>query len=423
MCGIVGYVGHRDVIPVLIEGLKALEYRGYDSAGVAVISNGKLITIKKKGKIRELEGELADKEIHSNIGIAHTRWATHGEPSDTNAHPHTDCTGKIAVVHNGIVENYRSLRQFLASRGHKFTTDTDTEIIAHLFEEMLKETDDFEEAFRLALLEIEGTYGLGVLFEDQPDRIYAARHGSPVLIGAGKGENLIASDATAVVRYTDRVIYLNEGEYAIITRDNFDIKNLQRQRVEPKISKIDFSIKELEKGGYPHFMLKEIYEQPQTLQNAYRGRLNIEEGTARLNGLKPYHSLLANAERIVLSACGTSWHAALIGEYLIEELARIPVETEYASEFRYRSPILNERTPVIVISQSGRQQTPLPPCGRQKFRAQRCSVSSMWWGQPSRGRPTPACISTQDRRSVWHPLRRSHRRLWSFRFWRLCLAE
>ena len=353
MCGIVGYVGHRDVIPVLIEGLKALEYRGYDSAGVAVISNGKLITIKKKGKIRELERELADKEIHSNIGIAHTRWATHGEPSDTNAHPHTDCTGKIAVVHNGIVENYRSLRQFLASRGHKFTTDTDTEIIAHLFEEMLRETDDFEEAFRLALLEIEGTYGLGVLFEDQPDRIYTARHGSPVLIGAGKGENLIASDATAVVRYTDRVIYLNEGEYAIITKDGFDIKTLQRQRVEPKVSKIDFSIKELEKGGFPHFMLKEIYEQPQTLRNAYRGRLNIEEGTARLNGLKPYHSLLANAERIVLTACGTSWHAALIGEYLIEELARIPVETEYASEFRYRSPILNERTPVIVISQSG----------------------------------------------------------------------
>ena len=218
---------------------------------------------------------------------------------------------------------------------------------------MLKETNDFEEALRLALLEIEGTYGLGIIFSEQPDRIYAARHGSPLLIGAGEGENLIASDATAVIRYTDRVIYLDEGEYAIITADDFEIKNLKRERITPKIQRITFSLQELEKGGYPHFMLKEIYEQPQTLRNAFRGRLNIEDGTARLNGLKPYHDRLASAERIILTACGTSWHAALIGEYLIEELARIPVETEYASEFRYRSPILSADTPVIVISQSG----------------------------------------------------------------------
>jgi len=356
MCGIVGYIGHRQVVPVLIDGLKRLEYRGYDSAGIALICDGKLDTIKRKGKIKELEKELSDSEqmrLNSFSGIAHTRWATHGEPSDINAHPHTDCTGKIAVVHNGIIENYRALRQFLESKGHQFTTDTDTEIIAHLFEEMLKMANDFEEAFRLALLEIEGTYGLGVIYSEQPNKIYAARHGSPLLIGAGKNENLIASDPTAVIRYTDRVIYLDEGEYAILSDKDFVIKNLQRKRIEPRVEKITFSIQELEKGGYPHFMLKEIYEQPQTLQNAYRGRLNIDEGTARLNGLKPYHDILAKAKRIVITACGTSWHSALIGEYLIEELARIPVETEYASEFRYRSPILSEDTPVIAISQSG----------------------------------------------------------------------
>jgi len=353
MCGIVGYVGYREAISVLVDGLKRLEYRGYDSAGLALIQNNELITIKRKGKISHLEAELTAQEFDSAIGIAHTRWATHGEPSDINAHPHTDCTGKIAVVHNGIIENHRALRKFLESKGHKLTTETDTEVIAHLFEEMLEVTDDFEEAFRLALLEIEGTYGICVLFLDQPNRIYAARHGSPLLIGEGGNERIIASDATAVIRYTDRVIYLDEGEYAIVTGDSFEIKNLQRERIEPKIEKITFSIHELEKGGFDHFMLKEIFEQPITLRNAYRGRLKIEEGTVRLNGLKPFHEMLANAARIVITACGTSWHSALIGEYLIEELARIPVESEYASEFRYRSPILSQKSPVILISQSG----------------------------------------------------------------------
>ena len=353
MCGIVAYVGYRKAVPVLLEGLKRLEYRGYDSAGITIFQNGRLDTIKKKGKITELEQELAGTDFNTTIGMAHTRWATHGEPSDLNAHPHTDCTRKISIVHNGIIENYRTLRQFLESRGHKFTTETDTEIVAHLIEEMLKVTNDFEEAFRMALLEIEGTYGLGVMFEPQPDRIYAARHGSPLLIGAGKDENLIASDATAVVLYTNNVIYLDEGEYAIIKKDSFEVKNLQRELVQPKIEQITFSIQELEKSGYPHFMLKEIYEQPVTIGNACRGRLNSDEGTARLNGLKPFHEVLANAERIVITACGTSWHAALIGEYLIEELARIPVDVEYASEFRYRSPVLSSNTPVIVISQSG----------------------------------------------------------------------
>lgn len=353
MCGIVGYIGYRCAIPVLIDGLKRLEYRGYDSAGIAIIEDEKLITVKQKGKVAELEKILESGNFKSSIGIAHTRWATHGEPSDTNAHPHTDCSGKIAVVHNGIIENFRSLREFLEGNGHHFTTQTDTEVIAHLIEEMLKQTDDFEEAFRMSLLELEGTYGLGVIYLDMPDRIFAARHGSPLLIGTGKGENIIASDATALIRYTDRVIHLEEGEYAVLWKDKCEVRNLNKLLIEHKIDTITFSLQELEKGGFPHFMLKEIYEQPMTLENAFRGRLRLDEGTTRLNGLKQYHEELIRAERIVITACGTSWHAALIGEYLIEELARIPVEVEYASEFRYRSPILSERTPVIVISQSG----------------------------------------------------------------------
>ncbi len=353
MCGIIGYVGKRNAVPVLIEGLKRLEYRGYDSAGIAIIENNNLFVLKKKGKIIVLQRELQKINLKTNIGIAHTRWATHGEPSDKNAHPHIDNSGKIAVVHNGIIENYRALRKFLESKGHKLSTETDTEVIAHLISEMLKETDDFEDATRLALLELKGTYGLGIINLEEPDRIYAARHGSPLLIGAGEGENIIASDATAVVRYTNRVIYLEEGEYAVIKANDFYIRNLQREFIEPKVEKISFSLQELEKGGYQHFMLKEIYEQPQTLKNAFLGRLVVEDGISRLNGLKPYHDLLANSERISITACGTSWHSALIGEYLIEELVRIPVEVEYASEFRYRSPILNEKTPVFVISQSG----------------------------------------------------------------------
>jgi glucosamine--fructose-6-phosphate aminotransferase (isomerizing) len=353
MCGIVGYVGKRNAVPVLIEGLKRLEYRGYDSSGLAIIENNNLIVLKKKGKIIALQRELQKINLKTNIGIAHTRWATHGEPSDKNAHPHIDNSGKIAVVHNGIIENYRALRKFLESKGHVLSTETDTEVIAHLISEMLKETDDFEDATRLALLELEGTYGLGIINLEEPDRIYAARHGSPLLIGAGEGENIIASDATAVVRYTNRVIYLEEGEYAVIKANDFYIRNLQREFIEPKVEKISFSLQELEKGGYQHFMLKEIFEQPQTLRNAFLGRLVVEDGISRLNGLKPYHDLLANSERISITACGTSWHSALIGEYLIEELVRIPVEVEYASEFRYRSPILNEKTPVFVISQSG----------------------------------------------------------------------
>ncbi|MGB9561844.1 MAG: glutamine--fructose-6-phosphate transaminase (isomerizing), partial [bacterium] len=279
--------------------------------------------------------------------------ATHGEPSELNAHPHFDCTGKIALVHNGIIENYRSLKEYLTKKGHSFTTETDTEVIAHLIEDIWKDTSDFEEALRIALLQLEGTYGLAIMNEDIPDRIYGARHGSPLIIGVGCGENFLASDPTAIIRYTNRVSYLNEGELAIINKDWFEIKTLDAYSITPKVEELTLSLQEIEKGGYPHFMLKEIFEQPETLRNAIRGRLNFDEGTARLNGLKDYIDRLKSAKRIVITACGTSWHASLIGEYLIEQFARIPVEVEYASEFRYRNPILDENTVVFVISQSG----------------------------------------------------------------------
>lgn len=355
MCGIIGYLGNRKAIPILIEGLERLEYRGYDSAGIAIRENDKLLVIKQKGKIEKLKEVISKTGYNytSTCGIAHTRWATHGEPSEINAHPHFDCTGKIALVHNGIIENYRSLKEYLTKKGHKFTTETDTEVIAHLIEDIWRELPDFEEAIRVALLQLEGTYGLAIINEEIPDVIYGARHGSPLLIGVGCNENFLASDPAAIVRYTNRVSYLNEGELAIIRRDCFEIKTLNAYPITPKIEEISLTIQEIEKGGYPHFMLKEIFEQPETLKNAVRGRLNFGEGTARLNGLKNYVEHLKSAQRIVITACGTSWHAALIGEYLIEQFARTPVEVEYASEFRYRNPILDDKTVVFVISQSG----------------------------------------------------------------------
>ena len=355
MCGIVGYIGKRAAIEILIDGLKRLEYRGYDSAGIAYHTTNGIKTVKAKGKIAELESNLKEINDCPNTGIAHTRWATHGEPSQGNAHPHTDCTGKIAVVHNGIIENYRTLRQYLSEKGHKFTTDTDTEVIAHLIEDIYNGGNEmpFWKAVRSALLEIEGTYGIAVLFEDEPDKIFAARHGSPLLIGMGEDEHIVASDASAIIRYTDRVIYLDEGTLATIEQDKVRMSTLDAEDISPKVEKISWSLNEIEKSGYDHFMLKEIFEQPNTLQNAFRGRLNLEEGTVRLNGLKPYLDYLHGVDRIIITACGTSWHSALIGEYLIEELARIPVEVDYASEFRYRGPVLRDNEAVIVISQSG----------------------------------------------------------------------
>ena len=356
MCGIVGYIGNREAFPVLLDGLTRLEYRGYDSAGMAYLTDeNEIETVRVEGKIAELRRAVDKVSAKPEAGIAHTRWATHGEPSRINAHPHTDCSGKIAVVHNGIIENYRALRKYLGKRGHKFSSETDTEIIAHLIEDIYFDGTGlpFWKALREALRRLEGTYGLAVLFSEEPDKIFAARHGSPLLIGTGQGEHIVASDASAIIRYTDRVIYLDEGTLATIQADSLKMSTLDAEEIIPQVEKLSMSLSEIEKGGYPHFMLKEISEQPDTLSNAMRGRLIPDEGTVRLNGLKNYFDYLQDADRILITACGTSWHSALIGEYLIEELARIPVEVDYASEFRYRGPIVREGDAVFVISQSG----------------------------------------------------------------------
>ncbi len=351
MCGIIGYIGEKEAVPILVEGLKRMEYRGYDSAGLAVIEKEGLICEKTVGKITDLEVLLGKRRFSSTMGIAHTRWATHGEPSDFNAHPHIDCKGEIAVVHNGIIENYMALRELLERKGHQFRTETDTEVLAHLIEEYYQ--GDLTEATRMALTQVEGTYGIAVLCLHNPGQIVAARKGSPLVIGKGQGEHIVASDVAALIRYTNQVVYLEDGELAVITKDDFTISTTEKVKVPPKFQEISWSLDMIEKSGFPHFMLKEIFEQPTTLRNAVRGRLNEEEGTARLNGLRLYYDDLPHIKRIIFTACGTSWHAALAGEYMIEDLAHIPVEVEYASEFRYRGPLIDEGTVVFVISQSG----------------------------------------------------------------------
>ncbi len=353
MCGIVGYIGSQNAVPVLLNGLKRLEYRGYDSAGISTIRSGRLAICKQKGKIQELEKAMCGVELSSQIGIAHTRWATHGEPSVTNAHPHTDCNQKIALIHNGIIENYTSLKKDLQGRGHKFKTETDTEVLAHLIEEQYAECKSLDKAVRLALSLVQGTYGIAVICSDEPDILITARKGSPIVVGVGDGEYFLASDAAAIVGHTGRVIYLDDLEMAIINRENVTIKTIDDKPVEKKVSRIAFDVSKIEKSGYPHFMLKEIMEQPQTVFDSMRGRLLEEEGTVRLGGIEHDLGSLLHARRILFTACGTSWHAALLGEYMIEEFVRIPVEVEYASEFRYRDPIIDRETVVIAISQSG----------------------------------------------------------------------
>ena len=351
MCGIVGYVGPREATPVLISGLKRLEYRGYDSAGVALMNGKGLETRKAVGKIAMLESVVTADPIAGMTGIAHTRWATHGAPNECNAHPHHDCTGTIAVVHNGIIENFGALRTMLEQHGHRFESETDTEVLAHLIEAAFD--GNLEEAVIDALHLVEGTYGIAVVSSKDPGKIVAARKGSPLLLGLGDGENFLASDVAAILQYTRDVVYLDDGEMAVLTADDYKVCDLQSTAREKRVNKIDWDLDMIEKGGFAHFMLKEIFEQPTTIGNTMRGRLVIEDGFSKLGGLNLTKDELLNVDNIVITACGTSWHSALIGELLIEELARIPVEVEYASEFRYRNPIITPRTLCIVISQSG----------------------------------------------------------------------
>lgn len=351
MCGIVGYIGKRNVVPILIAGLKRLEYRGYDSAGVAVIEDDQLQVIKEAGKISKLEETINQADYVSTIGIGHTRWATHGEPTRLNAHPHTDGPENIAIIHNGIIENYSVLKSMLENKGHQFSSDTDTEIVAHLIDEFYQ--GDFEEAFRRALGELTGAYGFAVISKYEPDKIYVARRGSPLVVGVGDGENFLASDVSAIVSHTRNVFYLNDGEMAVLSREGIETKTSTNEVVNKKVEKITYDIQAIEKSGYPHYMLKEIFEQPNTIRDAFRGRILIGDGKVKLGGLTEVKEKLADAHKIIIIACGTSWHAALIGEHLIEEYCRIPVEVEYASEFRYRNPILSKEDIVIVISQSG----------------------------------------------------------------------
>lgn len=353
MCGIIGYIGRQKALPILINGLKRLEYRGYDSAGLAVHIDGRIAVEKQVGKVKELERQLRVDHLYSTVGIAHTRWATHGQPTQINAHPHTDASGKIAVVHNGIIENYVKLRTELQGRGCRFITETDTETLPHLFAEALRGGCDFFEAIRSSLARVEGTYGIVVMNADRPDQLIAARKGSPLVIGHGDGEYFIASDAAPLVGHTQNVTYLEDGEMALVTPSGVVIKNINNETVNPQVTCIDTNLSAIEKGGYPHFMLKEIMEQPQTLRDSMRGRLLLEEGTAKLGGIQYELQSLLNANRVVITACGTSWHAGLIAEYMIEEFVGIPVEVEYASEFRYRNPILGPSSVVISISQSG----------------------------------------------------------------------
>jgi glutamine---fructose-6-phosphate transaminase (isomerizing) len=351
MCGIVGYVGTKESTPLLIEGLRRLEYRGYDSAGVAVMNGGGVEMRRAAGKIVRLEKAIAANPTHGSVGIAHTRWATHGPPTERNAHPHMDEAQTIAVVHNGIIENSSSLKKSLEARGHVFSSDTDTEVLSHLIEELFE--GSLEDAVVQALQRVEGTYGIAVISSRDKDKIVAARKGSPLLIGVGKDEWFVASDVSAILAHTRDVVYLEDGDVAVLTRTGYRVIDHSQTAVAKVISKIDWDIDQIERGGYAHFMLKEIFEQPITVENTMRGRMLQEEGTAKLGGLNISDEQLLKIDNIIITACGTSWHSALIGEQLLEEFARIPVEVEYASEFRYKNPIVNERTLCIVISQSG----------------------------------------------------------------------
>ena len=353
MCGIVGYTGPREAYPIIITGLKRLEYRGYDSTGVALLNSG-LKVYKKKGRVADLENTIIGKDLHANIGIGHTRWATHGEPSDRNAHPHTSASGKLAMIHNGIIENYAQIKKELENKGYSFTSETDTEVLLNFIEDIKQNNDcDLEEAVRVALKRVTGAYCILLINADDPQTIIAARKGSPLVIGVGKGEHFLGSDASPMLEYTKEVVYVNDYELAIVKPDELILKNLGNEKITPFITKLDMELAAIEKGGYDHFMLKEIFEQPSTIHDCLRGRLDATAGTITMSGVQNNMEHFKNANRIIIVACGTSWHAALLAEYIFEELCRIPVEVEYASEFRYRNPIINKGDIIIAISQSG----------------------------------------------------------------------
>ncbi|MBR5433061.1 MAG: glutamine--fructose-6-phosphate transaminase (isomerizing) [Bacteroidales bacterium] len=356
MCGIVGYIGSKNAYPIILTGLKRLEYRGYDSAGIALVQDNKTTVYKKQGKVADLESYLNGKNTSGCIGMGHTRWATHGEPNDTNAHPHVSMNGKFTVIHNGIIENYNALKKMLTEKKYTFKSETDTEVIANYIEYIYQKGSGkitAEVAVRLALLDVQGAYGLVVICSDEPDRLIVARKGSPLVVGVGDGEYFVASDATPIVEHTKRIIYLNDSEMATITKNELSLKTIKNDTLTPVIQELELDIEGIEKGGYDHFMLKEIYEQPGAIMDTFRGRAQKNPPHVFLGGLYNVFEKFDNADRIIIVACGTSWHAGLVGEYLIEEYARIPVEVEYASEFRYRNPIINEKDVVIAISQSG----------------------------------------------------------------------
>ncbi|MFZ1529104.1 MAG: glutamine--fructose-6-phosphate transaminase (isomerizing) [Ferruginibacter sp.] len=369
MCGIVGYTGPRQAFPVIMKGLKRLEYRGYDSAGVALLNNNDLNVYKKKGKVADLEEDVIGKDVNGHIGIGHTRWATHGEPSDRNAHPHTSANGKLAMIHNGIIENYAQLKSELANNGYKFTSDTDTEVLLNFIEFIQTNNEcSLEEALRIALKRVTGAYCILLIENGNPDTIIAARKGSPLVIGIGKGrdEHFLASDASPIIEYTKEVVYVNDYELAIVKPGELILKNLGNEKVTPYVTKLDMELAAIEKGGYDHFMLKEIFEQPSTIYDCLRGRLDAAAGTITMSGVEQHIEQIKNANRIMIVACGTSWHAGLVAEYIFEELCRIPVEVEYASEFRYRNPIVNNGDVIIAISQSGETADTLVALERAK---------------------------------------------------------
>jgi glutamine---fructose-6-phosphate transaminase (isomerizing) len=353
MCGIVAYIGPREAYPIILKGLKRLEYRGYDSAGIALLNSG-LKVHKKKGRVADLEETLQGKDLHAHIGIGHTRWATHGEPNDRNAHPHLSASGNLAMIHNGIIENYAQLKKELTNKGYTFKSDTDTEVLLNFIEDIKSNNNcSLEEALRIALKRVVGAYVIVLIDKDTPDTLIAARKGSPLVIGIGKNEHFLASDASPIIEYTKEVVYVNDYEIAIIKAEELILKNLGNERQTPYITKLDMELAAIEKGGYDHFMLKEIFEQPQTIHDCLRGRLDAIAGTITMSGIQKYAEHIMNANRIIMVACGTSWHAGLVAEYIFEELCRINVEVEYASEFRYRNPVINKGDVIIAISQSG----------------------------------------------------------------------